>query len=186
MALDPVLEARYRRLFRFYDRDGDGVHSLEGDFEPVAHALADRWAGRPAPFPDLLHRLIHTYAHENQRRDVSGTGKVPVESFVASHEKVFEAFQAKPEEAQDFIHRSAGGFFDVLDLDGDGVLGVDDLQALAAAYGHPIEDVASNLARMLAEMQLPPDRLPRAVFLELVAQFWFDPSPTAPGRLLFG
>jgi len=25
-----------------------------------------------------------------------------------------------------------------------------------------------------------------AVFLELVEQFWFDPSPTAPGRLLFG
>ena len=186
MALDPSLEARYRQLFRFYDRDGDGVHTLAGDFEPVAHALTDRWGDRPTPFPDLLHLLITTYAHENQRRDGAGTGKVEVDAFVASHQRVVEAFRAQPEEAQRFIERAAGGFFDVLDLDGDGVLGVADLQAFAGAYGHPTEGVAENLARMLTELRLPPDRLPRAVFLQLVEQFWFDPSPTVPGRLLFG
>ena len=136
-AVDPVLEARYRQLFRFYDRDGDGVHTLAGDFEPVAHALADRWGERPTPFPGLLQVLINSYAHENQRRDVAGTGQVQVEAFVASHERVMEAFRAQPEEARRFIERAAGGFFDVLDLDGDGVLGVADLQAFAAAYDHP-------------------------------------------------
>jgi hypothetical protein len=35
---------------------------------------------------------------------------------------------------------------------------------------------------MLAAFDLPPDRLPRKVFLNLVRQFWFDPSPTVPGR----
>lgn len=186
MQLNPVLEARYRKLFRFYDRDGDGVHTLAGDFEPVAHALADRWGNRPTPFPDLLHLLIQTYAHEMQRRDVNGTGKVEEEAFVASHERVNEAYQSQPEAARTFINRAAGGFFDVLDLDGDGVLSVADLQAFASAYGHPTEGVASNLGQMLAECSLPPDRLPRAVFLELVEQFWFDPSSTVPGRLLFG
>lgn len=186
MAIDPVLEARYRQLFRFYDRDGDGVHTLAGDFEPVAHALTDRWGERPTPFPDLLHLLISTYAHENHRRDVECTGQVGVEAFVASHGRVNEAFQAQPQEAQAFIATAAGGFFDILDLDGDGVLTLEDVQAFASAYGHGTAGVAANLARMLGEWQLPPDRLPRAVFLELVEQFWFDPSPTVPGRLLFG
>lgn len=186
MAIDPVLEARYRQLFRFYDRDGDGVHTLAGDFEPVAHAIAERWGERPTPFPNLLQLLIHTYAHENQRRDGAGTGKVEIGAFVASHGRVLEAYRAQPQEAQAFIERAAGGFFDVLDLDRDGILTVADLQAFAAAYGHPTEEVAANLARMLGELELPPDRLPRGVFLELVGQFWFDPSPTVPGRLLFG
>ena len=38
---------------------------------------------------------------------------------------------------------------------------------------------------MLAELNLPPGRLPRQAFLLLVEQFWFDPSPAAPGRRLF-
>jgi hypothetical protein len=117
---------------------------------------------------------------------VEGTGKVGIEAFVASHGRVNEAFLAQPEEARGFIATAAGGFFDILDLDGDGVLTLEDVQAFAAAYGHGTEGVAANLARMLVELQLPPDRLPRTVFLELVEQFWFDPSPTAPGRLLFG
>ena len=39
------------------------------------------------------------------------------------------------------------------------------------------------------EPDLPPeqprDQLPRDVFLTLVAQYWFDASPDAPGRWLF-
>jgi hypothetical protein len=32
---------------------------------------------------------------------------------------------------------------------------------------------------------LPPDRLPRQVFLTLVTQSWVDPSPDVSGRWLF-
>ncbi len=38
MALPQVLIERYRRLFSFYDRDGDGLHRFEQDFAPVARS----------------------------------------------------------------------------------------------------------------------------------------------------
>lgn len=185
MTVPQVLIERYRRLFRFYDRDGDGLHSLEQDFAPVARSLHARWLGRVAPFTNLLQLLLNTYAHENSRRDSDGNGTVELTEFVASHSAVVAAYQADPGAARAFIARSAGDFFDVLDLDGDGALEVADLQAFAAAYGHPVEGIAANLDRMLSELQLPPGRLPRDAFLTLVEQYWFDPSPGVPGRLLF-
>ena len=57
--------------------------------------------------------------------------------------------------------------------------------AYAAAYRKPTAGIRANLARMLAAFELPPDRLPREVFLTLVQQYWFDPSPDVAGRWLF-
>lgn len=185
MAVPQVLIDRYRRLFRFYDRDGDGLHVLERDFNPVARSLHARWQGRVPPFTDLLQLLLSTYQHENGRRDRDGNGTVELDEFVASHQSVVAAYEANRDAARAFITRAAGGFFDVLDLDRDGALELADLEAFAAAYGHPVEGIAANLDQMLNELGLPAGRLPREAFLTLVEQYWFDPSPTAPGRLLF-
>jgi hypothetical protein len=183
--MDPELARRFRRLFRFYDRDGDGSLTLAGDFTPVAATIGARWTGRVAPFPDLRRLLLDTYRHENARRDADHDGQVSPAEFVESHRRVLEAFRADPAAARGFIARAAGGFFDVLDLDGDGALVPDDLVCFAAAYGHPGDGIAANLDTMLADLGLPPGRLPRQAFLLLVEQYWFDPSPTAPGRRLF-
>lgn len=185
MALPQVLIERYRRLFSFYDRDGDGQHRFEQDFAPVARSLEARWQGRTAPFANLLQLLLSTYQHENSRRDRDNSGTVTLDEFVTSHASVLAAYQADRDGARQFIERAAGGFFDVLDVDRDGELELEDLQAFAAAYGHPVEGIAANLERILQELELPAGRLPRDAFLTLVEQYWFDPSPTAPGRLLF-
>ncbi|MEB3322226.1 MAG: EF-hand domain-containing protein [Synechococcaceae cyanobacterium] len=186
MEIPAVLRERYRRLFRFYDRNGDGVHTLGGDFDPVARAIAARRQGRfPSPFPDLLGLLMATYRHENRRRDRDGNGVVDLEEFITSHGRVLAAFRATPRQARAFLEKAAGGFFDVLDLDGDGALELADLEAFARAYGHDVGGIGENLAGMLADLGLPPGRLPRAAFLTLVEQYWFDPSPKAPGRRLF-
>lgn len=71
------------------------------------------------------------------------------------------------------------------DVQGDGVLELEDLEACAQAYRKPSCGIQANLARMLAAFDLPPDRLSRPVFLTLVEQYWFDPSPDVPGRCLF-
>lgn len=160
MAVAQVLIARYRRLFRLYDRDGDGLHDLEQDFAPVAHRLEARWRGRRPLLPNLLALLLSTYQHENSRRDSDGNGTVERGEFVNSHSAVLAAYEAKREAARAFIERSAGGFFDVLDLDREGVLELADLQAYAADYGHPVEGIAANLDQMLSELQLPPGGFP--------------------------
>ena len=185
MAIPSVLQQRYRRLFRLYDRSGDGRLTLADDHGPAAEALAARWQGRDTPFPDLFALLLATYRHEGERRDLDGDGAVDEQEFVASHGPVIEAFARLPDQARAFIAKAAGGFFDCLDLDRDGCLDLTDLQAYAAAYGQPTAGIQANLARMLAAFELPPDRLPKPVFLELVAQYWFDPSADAPGRWLF-
>lgn len=183
--MNPELQRRYRQLFRFYDQQGDGCLSLDSDFRPAAEAIASRWMGRRAPFPELLGLLIATYQRENERRDLDHNGVVDEQEFVLSHAGVIEAFTNNRAAAEAFLAKAAGGFFDCLDLNGDGVLELDDIEAYARAYGQPTSGVRSNLARMLAAFDLPPDRLPRAIFLTLVAQYWFDPSPTVPGRWLF-
>ena len=61
--------------------------------------------------------------------DRDGSGSVDVEEFVDSHARVIAAFEAEPVEARRFIEMAAGGFFDLLDLDGDGVLLPADLEA---------------------------------------------------------
>jgi hypothetical protein len=183
--IDPVLIRRYQQLFRFYDVQGDGRLSVENDHRQAAEAIAARWQGRRTPFPRLLELLLSTYQHETERRDLDHSGDVDEQEFIHSHEPVIAAFAAMRQQAEVFIDRSAGGFFDCLDLDGDGVLELADVEAYAVAYGRPTAGIRANLARMLAAFSLPPDRLPRAVFLTLVAQYWFDPSPDAPGRWLF-
>ena len=185
----PVLAERYRRLFRFYDRQGDGELSLGGDFLPVARTLAARWHGHAARFPDLLGLLMATYRHEQERRDSDGSGAVDEAEFVASHAGMLRTQQRFPDQARAFIEQAAGGFFDVLDVDQDGCLVLADLQAYAAAYAKPTAGIAANLTRLLDGLGLPAeqprDRLSRENFLILVTQYWFDPSPDSPGRGLF-
>lgn len=100
------------------------------------------------------------------------SGSVDEEEFVASHGPVFSAFQRFPDRARTFIERAAGGLFDVLDLDADGCLHLEDLEAYASAYGKPTAGIATNLARMLDGLNLsaeqPRDQLPRKVFLILL------------------
>ena len=183
--MDPELQRRYRRLFRFYDLQGDGLLRLESDFAPAATALAARWRGRVAPVANLLGLLLDTCRHENERRDLDHSGAVDEQEFVQSHVPVIEAFGRRPEQGREFIAQAAGVFFDCLDLNSDGVLDCEDLEAYASAYGKPTHGIRANLARMMAAFDLPPDRLPKAIFLTLVAQYWFDPSPEVPGRWLF-
>jgi len=188
-SIPKALEERYRRLFHFYDRNGDGELSLCTDFFPAATGLASRWEGGNPPFPDIFGLLMSTYKHEHLRRDADKSGEVDEEEFVSSHSMVIKAFNRFPGQAKAFIERAAGGFFDVLDLDADGCLVLADLEAYAKAYGKPTAGISANLARMIDELNLPtsipPNQLPRDVFLILVAQYWFDPSPDTPGRLLF-
>jgi Ca2+-binding EF-hand superfamily protein len=183
--MDPELQRRYRRLFHFYDANGDGILSVERDFRQVAEAVAARWKSCKAPFPHVLDLLTRTYTLETERRDLNHNGVVDEQEFVASHAPAVSAFTRLRDQAEVFIAKSAGGFFDCLDLDGDGVLDVADLEAYASAYGKPTAGIRANLARMLAAFGLPPDRLPKQVFLTLVSQYWFDPSPDVPGRWLF-
>jgi hypothetical protein len=183
--MHPELQRRYRRLFRFYDVDGDGRLCFDNDGRGVAEAIARRWAASGRCFPDLLPMLLGYYQHESQRRDLNKSGSVDEQEFVDSHAPALVAFADMPSKAIAFCERAAGVFFDALDLDGDGFLECQDLQAYARACGKPVEGIGDNLARMLADFDLPPDRLPRSVFLTLVRQYWFDPSPDVPGRWLF-
>jgi Ca2+-binding EF-hand superfamily protein len=179
------LQRRFRRLFRFYDVDGDGRLRFESDGRSMDEAIAARWPASGRDVPDLLPQLLGYSRHEMERRDLNHDGSVDEQEFVDSHAPMLAAYAEMPEQAVAFCERAAGAFFDVLDLDRDGVLVVEDLQAYARACRKPVVGIAANLARMLAAFGLPPDRLPRAVFLTLVRQFWFDPSPDVPGRWLF-
>jgi hypothetical protein len=136
-------------LFCFYDVQGDGSLSVESDFREVSEALASRWHNRSTPFLDMVGLLLGIYTHETERRDLNHNGVVDEQEFVESYAPVVQAFAQMRPQAEAFIVRAAGGFFDCLDLDRDGVLDVVDLEAYAAAYRKPTAGIRANLARML-------------------------------------
>lgn len=185
MPVHAELKRRYLQLFRFYDIDADGRLRFDSDGRGVAEAIAARWPASGGDVPDLLPQLLGYSRHEMERRDLDRDGSVDAQEFVDSHAPMLSAYAELPEQAIAFCDRAAGAFFDALDLDRDGVLNLEDLQAYARACRKPVAGIQENLARMLAAFALPPDRLTRDVFLTLVRQFWFDPSPDVPGRWLF-
>ena len=184
--MHPELKRRYQRLFRFYDKTGDGRLVFADDLAPVAAAIDARWGQNKRPIPNLLKLLYATYQKENSRRDLNHDGVVEPDEFVEAHEPVVQSFQSVPDKARAFIRQAAGGFFSCLDLDQDGWLVPDDLAAYAEAYGHSSDWVETNLNAMLQMLDKPLGRIDMETFLLLIEQYWFDPSPDVPGARLFG
>ena len=184
--MHPELKRRYRNLFSFYDKTGDGQLVFADDLAPVADAIDARWGNNKRPFPNLLKLLYATYQKENSNRDLNNDGQVEPDEFVEAHKRVVNNFQAVPDKARAFIRQAAGGFFSCLDLDQDGWLVPDDLAAYAEAYGHPSDWVETNLNTMLEMLGKPLGRIDLETFLLLIEQYWFDPSPNVPGARLFG
>lgn len=191
--LPPSLTQRLLRLFRFMDRNGDGVVEYEADLLEVAKIIARRKFAEGTPdYQALFELLAYTYARENSRRDLNHDGQVTATEFLEGHERLAQRMAAHPAEGIAFIEQSAGGFFDVLDLDGDGYLSLADVQDYANAYGKGGDWVRTNFIQLLA-VGMPGDRaeastagMSKALFLELVRHFWFESDQSLPGSHLFG
>lgn len=189
------LSKRLLRLFRFMDRNGDGIVEYEADLLEVAKIIARRKYPEATPeYEHLFALLARTYKGENARRDLNWDGKVTPDEFLAGHQKLAQLMTAFPAQGVAFIAQAAGGFFDVLDLDGDGYLSLTDAQDYADAYCKGGDWVGANFTRLLASdvtndltsPPLPAQGMSKAQFLELVRQFWFEPDENLPGSCLFG
>ncbi|MDG2991790.1 EF-hand domain-containing protein [Candidatus Synechococcus calcipolaris G9] len=192
--LSQNLTDRLLRLFRFMDRNRDGVIEYEADLVAIAQKIAQRKFPDTTPdYQGLFELLAKTYSWENSRRDINRDGKVTPDEFLEGHQKLAKQMTASPTQGIEFIAKAAGGFFDVLDLDGDGYLSLEDVQDYANAYEKGGDWVAANFRSLIAE-GLPEnasdemiDRgMSKSQFLELVRQFWFEPDESLPGSRLFG
>lgn len=193
--LPESLSKRLLRLFQFMDRNGDGVVEYEADLVEVAQRIAQRkFPATTSDYQELFDLLTRTYDWENSRRDLNRDGKVTPEEFLEGHRRLAKLMAAFPAEGVAFIAKSAGGFFDILDLDGDGYLVLADVQAYADAYCKGGDWVATNFTHLLASgvaagaatPEAPAEGMSKAQFLELVRQFWFEPEDNLPGSQLFG
>lgn len=185
--LPESLAQRFQRLFRFMDRNGDGLLDYEADLLVVAQRFAERKFAPGTPgYENLLQLLAQTYTWENSRRDLNHDGHVTLEEFVTSHAGVVQMMASHPEESIAFIARAAGGFFDILDTDNDGFLTVTDVQDYAEAYGKGGAWVSENFQQLIAGTETASQGMAKAQFLELVRQYWFEPDNTWPGAYLFG
>lgn len=189
-----TLTKRLLRLFRFMDQNRDGVIEYEADLLAIAQKIAQRKFPTGTPdYQDLFELLAKTYSWENTRRDLNKDGKVTPDEFLEGHQKLAKQMAASPRQGIEFIAKAAGGFFDILDLDGDGYLSLSDVQDYANAYGKGGDWVEANFRALIAS-NLPENTpeeviqrgMPKAQFLELVRQFWFEPDDSLPGSRLFG
>ncbi|WP_239651668.1 EF-hand domain-containing protein [Neosynechococcus sphagnicola] len=172
------------------DRNSDGVVEYETDLLEVAKLIAQRKFPEATPdYQELFDLLARTYNWENTRRDLDHDGKVTPNEFIQGHEQLAKQMAAHPSEGIAFIAKAAGGFFDILDLDGDGYLSLADVQDYADAYCKGGDWVAANFTQLLdsaAAGDASTLGMSKALFLELVRQFWFESDQTLPGSHLFG
>lgn len=106
--------------------------------------------------------------------------------FVQGHTAVVALMSSHPQAGIAFTEQTTGGFFDILDSDGDGYLTALDVQNDAEACGKGAPWVVTNFQHLLGNSETAGLGMSKAEFLELVRQYWFEPDDSLPGAYLFG
>lgn len=121
---------RYRRWFRIFDANGDG-HIDEKDFVILFERVATVRRAQSGPAREILGQAARVRFQMILAADADGDGRVTEDEYLAA------AFaQRDPGAELDALHEGlARGGFASFDVDGDGVLNLQDFVLTHVAFG---------------------------------------------------
>ncbi len=179
------LQRRMRtKVFHLLDFNKDGF--LErSDFELIARNIANirGWHAESSEYAHILAKYAAIWTVLYAPLDQNGDGKVSLDEYLA----VAATYVGEVEEIQEhkggIVAETARSLFDILDLDGNGVIGLEEYRTILKVFGK-----GENLAdEVFPRLDLNGDgRISRTEFAQLVREYFAGDDRQAPGNWLFG
>ncbi len=170
---------KWTRLFQVYDVDGNGTITQE-DFELIFQNLAKfRNLEANTPQSDQLHaKYMEGWELVKKNADKDNDGKVQLEEWLEHAARLIH---------DESMYQTIVGFvnqlFDLLDLDGNGVITIKEYKTILSSW-HVSEDLA---AETFPKLDLNGDgHISKEEFMELARQFHASDDPQAPGNWFLG
>lgn len=177
--LTEVQTRKWTRLFNVYDTNGNGTierDDLEQNFNNVA-AAGNVTPGTPE-YEAMHARFVENWEKMQKETDLNKDGKTELKEWLEYIDRQLQ----KPSNYQ-VILAMVGRMFDLFDLNGNGVISMEEYKTFYRCWRMP-EELAEEV---FPKLDLNGDGvISKDEFLELVGQFHLSDDPDAPGNLLFG
>jgi Ca2+-binding EF-hand superfamily protein len=178
--LSDTKRKKYTHYFNILDHDQDGMLERE-DFVTVARVAA-ALRGIEAESPDyvaLEAAVLLTWIHTQEFADTDGNGKVTLDEWL----QTLEATGTNEEKFATYATPWAIGFFDLIDADGDGVIGRPEYRAMLQCFRSDGMDSDSAFERLDSNKD---GAISKEEAMQLVREFLMSDDPNAAGNWLFG
>ncbi|NET41711.1 EF-hand domain-containing protein [Okeania sp. SIO2B3] len=170
---------KWIRLFQVYDANGNGVVEKE-DFEAIFQNVAKaRNLTQGTPEYDRLHgKFMEDWEHLRKDADKNNNGKVELAEWLEHGER-----RINNSDMYQTVIDLANQIFELLDLNGNGVISVEEYRTFFQSWRIP-EELA---VEVFPKLDLNGDGgITKDEFVVLVQQFHQSDDPDAPGNLFFG
>ncbi len=184
MSLSELQKIKLTKKFELLDVDGNGTVE-RADIERVIDGLADQrgWSATSQERADLKERHGKLWHALVTFCDANDDGKVALDEWLAYHAEAIKADEELTTLAgyESTLQALGDFFFDLLDADGDGMVGAQDYAQFCEVLG--VEEGAASMGRLDRNND---GKLSRSEMTSLIIEFYQSSDPRAPGNWFFG
>ena len=177
--LAQMQQRKWYRLFQVYDADRNGVVE-KNDFEEIFQNLAtarDLTPGSPE-YEELHGRFMEDWENLRKDADKNNDRKVELAEWLEHGDR-----RVHNRDMREKVVELADRIFELLDLNGDGIISVEEYKTFFRSWRLP-EELAVEI---FPQLDLNGDGvISKDELLELVKQFHHSNDWDAPGNFLFG
>ncbi|NEP87349.1 MAG: calcium-binding protein [Okeania sp. SIO2C2] len=176
--LTTLQKRKWTRLFQVYDADQNGTVEKD-DFEAIFQNLARaRNLTQDMPqYQQLYAKFMEDWEYLQKDADQNGNGKIELAEWLQHFER-----RINSPNIYQILVEIANQIFELLDIDGNGVIGVEEYKTFYWSWRIP-EDLAVEI---FLKLDLNGDgSITKNEFLKLVREFHGSDDPYAPGNLFF-
>lgn len=170
---------KWTRLFQVYDADGSGTVT-QADFEKIFQNLAKFRNLEPTSpkYEQIQGKFIEDWEHLQKDADKDNDGKVSLQEWLEHGDR-----RINDTSMYQTVVEIANQVFDLLDLDGNGIITIDEYKTILASWRVPEELAAEIFPKLDSNGD---GHISKEELVELVRQFHTSDDPDAPGNLFFG
>lgn len=133
MALSEFQLKKIARLFEFYDGNNSGYID-EGDYDRIADRLAEyrSWAKGTSEYNTVHQSLLAKWGEASQFADTNNDNQISLDEWI----KFWDTVIHNDEMYKVVVSDVRGAIIDAVDLDGDGMIDVNDWRSVLKIYSY--------------------------------------------------